>query len=277
MVDAVCNIVDILSALPEYFGKGLLELSVLVVGGVVVGWITSTYFAQKAAESEVKGDIMKKKFDIYDALVCKLDGMQQQVLLPDQITDWAVKHIKKHNIPLTFVPQYPVLSMFQTGDNLTDTVLDIDRYISANRIYFEKELHESLQVFQNYVVVFNRLMVMYREQFVNAGIDSELKEVKRFENLTAIEIGLVLQDELSDEIDAIYDKIRNSINNIKFDVHYSPDHSAKHFGQDSPIMQKLKDMKIMTECQNITKMITDNVAMGMAAVMKNSKANGRNK
>ena len=49
MIDTLNQIVNEINSLPEYFGKGILELIILIVGGIVVGWITSTYFAQRAA------------------------------------------------------------------------------------------------------------------------------------------------------------------------------------------------------------------------------------
>ena len=147
MIDTLHQIVTEINLLPEYFGKGILELIILIVGSIIVGWITSTYFAQRAAESEVKGDIMKKKLDIYEAMVIKLEAMQQQVVLPHKIINIAVTNIKENEIPLKYVPQYPVLDVFQTGDKLTAAVLDIDRFISTNRIYFEKGLYEKLQFF----------------------------------------------------------------------------------------------------------------------------------
>lgn len=48
MIDTLNQIVNEINSLPEYFGKGILELIILIVGGIVVGWITSTYFAQRA-------------------------------------------------------------------------------------------------------------------------------------------------------------------------------------------------------------------------------------
>ena len=85
MIEILQQISEEINSLPDYVGKGLVELIVIIVGGVIVGWITSSYFALKAAESEVKGDIMKKKLDIYDALVVKLDEFQQEVVLSQEL------------------------------------------------------------------------------------------------------------------------------------------------------------------------------------------------
>lgn len=266
MIESLRQVVAELVALPEYFCKSLIELLVIVVGGIVVGWITSTYFATKAAEADVKGDIMKKKLDICETLVAKLDAMMQQVVLPSSVVGVAVDHLKKNNMAVEYAPQYPIPEVFQTGRKLTDVVLDIDRYISANRIYFDSCLYDSLQFFQNYIIIFRRLIVVYEEQFVDAAIPLDNKAVCKFENLTAIELGLILQDELAEEIETVCDSIRQSIVNISSSVNASPDHSARRFGVDGPILQKLLDMKIMTERQNIMRLITENVAMGMVAV-----------
>lgn len=264
MIDTLNQIVNEINSLPEYFGKGILELIILIVGGIVVGWITSTYFAQRAAESEVKGDIMKKKLDIYDALVIRLEAILQQVVLPHNIINIAVSDIKEHDIPLEYVPQYPVLDVFQTGDKLKETVLDIDSFISTNRIYFEKGLYEKLEFFQNYIVIFNRLIVMYQEHFIDSHIPLDNKNVKMFEKMTAIELGLIFQDELTEEIVSVYDEIRDSINHIKFKVQSKPDHSEKRLGHKGEIIQQMLDMKIMTEREKVLKLIALNIAKAMA-------------
>ena len=264
MIEMFQQIAEGINSLPDYVVKGLVELTVIIVGGVVVGWITSTYFALKAAESEVKGDIMKKKLDIYDSLVVKLDAFQQEVALPQDLITKAINDIKRFHIPLETKLQYPVLDVFQTGDKLTGAVLDMDRFISANRIYFEEGLYEKLQFFQNYIIIFNRLIVMYREQFVNAGISLENKSVKVFEDILSIELGLIFQDELSHEIEIVNDNIRNSVSNIRFEVQSNPDHSSKRFGVDGDIVNELLELKIMKERDKIQKLIAGNVAKGMA-------------
>lgn len=270
MMETLHRIVTEINALPEYFGKGMMELLVLVVGGVIVAWITSTYFARRAAESEVKGDIMKKKLDIYEEFVAKLDALQQLKVLPHELIEVAIDDIKNNGLPFSDVPQHPVAEVFQSGDKLTEAVLDIDRFISVNRIYFEKGLYEKMQFFQNYIVVFNRLIVMYREHFVDADIPLDNPCVKKYETLLAIELGLVFQDELSDEVEVVFDAIRHSISNIKYGVQSKPDHSAKRLGCDGEIAQQLLELKIITERENVKKLIAEQIAKGMYAVKQKS-------
>ena len=152
---------------------------------------------------------------------------------------------------------------FKRGDKLTAAVLDIDRFISTNRIYFEKGLYEKLQFFQNYILVFNRLIVMYQEHFIDRHIPLDNKNVKMFENVTAIELGLIFQGELLKEIESLYDEIRDSISHIKFKVQSKPDHSEKRLGFRGEIIQQMLDMKIMTERVKIQKLIALNIAKAM--------------
>ena len=266
MIENLRQLINDINTLPEYFCKGMLELLVLIIGGLIVGWITSTYFAQKAAESEVKGDIMKKKLDIYETLVAKLDAMLQLSVFPAEIDDMAIKQIRKHNIAFRYVSQYPIMTIFQTGEKLSEIVLDIDRYLSSNRIFFDGDLCDKLQFFQNYLVVFNRFIVLYKEQFVNAGISLDNEQVRKFEDLTTIEIGLILQDELAEEIQIVFDSIKNSMSNIKFKSHANSDRSNNRLEVDGPIMQKMLNMKVMKERENIILLITENVALGMVSV-----------
>lgn len=141
--------------------------------------------------------------------------------------------------------------------------MDIDSFISTNRIYFEKGLYEKLQFFQNYILVFNRLIVMYQEHFIDRHIPLDNKNIKMFENVTAIELGLIFQDELSEEIESVYDEIRDSISHIKFKVQSKPDHSERRLGNKGEIIQQMLNTKIMTERENIQKLIALNIAKAM--------------
>lgn len=108
------------------------------------------------------------------------------------------------------------------------------------------------------------MIVMYQEHFIDSHIPLENKNVKMFENVTAIELGLIFQDELSEEIESVYDEIRDSISHIKFKVQSKPDHSEKRLGFRGEIIQQMLDMKIMTEREKIQKLIALNIAKAMA-------------
>lgn len=56
------------------------------------------------------------------------------------------------------------------------------------------------------------------------------------------------------------------MSNIRFKVQSNPDYSANRFGVDGEIVQELLKLKIMKERDNIKKLITENVAKGMASV-----------
>lgn len=268
MIETVHQIVEELKALPEYFGKGMVELFVLIVGGVVVGWISSTYFAKKAAEAEVKGDIMKKRLDIYENLILKLDEMLQQVVLPSGIIDMVVSHISKNHISLKRNPQDPLLEIFQTGETLQKTILSIDKYISANRIFLDDKLYGELQFFQNYIAIFNRLIVMYKEQFVNLGISLEDENVKRMEDQTAIEIGLVFQEELADVIQIVCKDIREYVMNINFDISPAPECVDRRFELDGPVMRRMQRMEIMKERKKLHSLVTENVVSALVLLKR---------
>lgn len=47
MVETIRLLADIFKTMPEYFGKGLMELTILIVGGLIVGWFSSTISPEK--------------------------------------------------------------------------------------------------------------------------------------------------------------------------------------------------------------------------------------
>ena len=67
--------------------EGIMELLYLTAGGLVVGWVTSTFFARKAAIAEVSGYVMKRKLENYEELYRRLEMLTDQEILPAQLKD----------------------------------------------------------------------------------------------------------------------------------------------------------------------------------------------
>ena len=41
-------IIDVINQCPEYIGKGIMQLLILTLGGVIVAWITTLVFGRKS-------------------------------------------------------------------------------------------------------------------------------------------------------------------------------------------------------------------------------------
>ena len=55
------NIINILNECPSYIGEGMIELIMTVVGGLILGYFTSSYMAKINEINRVEGLLLEKK------------------------------------------------------------------------------------------------------------------------------------------------------------------------------------------------------------------------
>ena len=97
MMSFVNAIIDAINQCPEYIGKGIMQLLILTLGGVIVAWITTLVFGRKSEINAVEGTLLKRKMDIYEELCGKLESMKAAVAIPE----------KNSEPPLPRTPPWP--------------------------------------------------------------------------------------------------------------------------------------------------------------------------
>ena len=263
MVETIRLLADIFKTMPEYFGKGLMELTILIVGGLIVGWFSSTIFARKAEIAEVEGTLFKKKLAIFEDLACKLEMFREQDMLPLSVTQGAIAILNQNGYKMEDSSPVPIMKIFKEAKRLTDTFLEFDRYVVAQRIYFDDETNSQLMIFQNYFAFYRRMIVMYEEHFIDKGISLENQAVKKYGDLLCIELGLLLQEEFSEQIDKVLSAIKIGVNNLSFKHRQTVFYGKKYFGEQGDVEKALGNTLVLKDRENIQCIIACNIALGM--------------
>ena len=265
MMNFVNTIVEAINQCPEYIGKGILQLLICTLGGIFVAWITTRLFGRKSEINAVEGALLKRKMDIYEELNGKLEALKAVVAIPEDVHEAAKKMLREEGIVYNPINSDQVLSIFDSPQKLTETFLELDKYIASKKLYYDNDAMIQTLRFQNYFAVFRRLLVMFEQEFVNARISLEEKEVVAAERLLTVELGMVLQDELVEQIDKVIATMRKSFLNLNFNHREQIGYNYDFFNSpDGPIMGELMDTKILKERENITTVVTKAVALGMA-------------
>ena len=248
--------------------EGIMELLYLTAGGLVVGWVTSTFFARKAAIAEVSGYVMKRKLENYEELYRRLEMLTDQEILPAQLKDAALAMIAEHELEVKYVPQYPTMKIFGSAQILKDTYLDLDSFVASKRIYFSDALYDRMLQFTNYFAVLRRLQVLYEEQIINEGYVLDDQVVRSMENSLTLQLGLVFQYELAEEIKEVLYLLRSEINALELHKSGRKDHSNVKMGDDGPMMRKLMTTGLFKDREKVMALVTENVALAISQSRK---------
>lgn len=269
----VNTIIETINQCPEYIGKGIIQLLILTLGGVIVAWITTWAFGRKSEINAVEGALLKRKMDIYEELSGKLEALKTVVIIPEEVHEVALKMLNEEEITFNPINSNQLLSIFDSPQKLTETFLELDLYIASKKLYFDNDVMIQTMRFQNYFAVFRRLLVMFEQEFVNERISLEEKVVAAAERILTAELGMVLQDELIEQMDKVIATMKQSFMNLNFNHRDQIQYNYDFFNSpEGPIMGELMNTKIMMLREKITAIVTKAVAMGMAGnILSNKK------
>lgn len=266
------NLIDAINQFPDYIGKGILELLVLTLGGVIVAWITTIVFGRKSEINAVEGALLKRKMDIYEELSGKLEMLKAEVIIPDEVYDASIKILKEENIHFNPINSNQLLSIFDSPNLLTDSFFETDKYIASKKLYYDNDVMIQTIRFQNYFAVFRRLLVLYEQEMMNKGISLEEKRVKAIERVLTVSLGIILQDELIEQIDKVIAAMNQSLLNPNFKHRKQIEYSYNFFNDpNGPIMGELKNTKILKHNGEILALVTKAVAMTIVGVKLTGK------
>ena len=259
------TIIELINQCPEYIGKGIVQLLILTIGGILVAWVTTAVFGRRNEINAVEGTLLKRKLEIYEELCAKLEALKAMVMIPQELHETATKALTEFNAVFNPINSNQLLSLFDSPKHLTDEFLLIDKYISTKRLYYDNEVLIQTLRFQNYFACLRRLLVMFEEQFISANISLEKQEVASAERLLTVELGIMLQDELVEQMDKVISAMKQSFNDLNFARRDMTEYSYDFFNNpDGPVMSGLVDTRLFSEREKISNVVANATAIGMA-------------
>ena len=260
---------EMLNLMPDYIGKGIMQLLVITLCGVIVAWITTYVFGRRSEINAVKGALLKRKLEIYEVLSGKLEALKSLVLIPADTHEAAMQELKELGIAINPINSDQLFGIFDSPKILTEEFLSLDKYIATKRMYFDNDVLIQTMRFQNYFACLRRLLVVFEEPFVNQHLSLDRKEVASVERLLTLELGMMLQNELTDQIDKVVNTMKNSFKNLTFDHRDEIEYTYEFFNNpDGPIMSDLCHTKLFEKREEIMSVVTNAAALGMAAIME---------
>lgn len=261
------NIVDAINQCPEYIGKGVINLLLLTIGGIIVAVFSTSFFGRKNEINAVEGALLQKKLDIYEELSRKLELLKSMVIIPSVLYSSAVSSLKEEKIVIAHTNENQILEVFDSPENLLKKFLEIDTLITSKKLYFDDQvLIQSLR-FQNYFAALRRLMVVFEQEFVDFGIELNNGNVAAAERLLTIELGILLQDEFVNQLDKLISTMKSSFKNLdlKHRSKNKDEYSYDFYNRpDGPILSELLKTKLLSEREKIMNIVTKAVALGMS-------------
>ena len=245
------------NSIPQYIGEGLLGLLVTVSGGLIVGYFSSNYFSRISEVTRVEGLLLEKKIPIYKEIYSRAENLNQMMSYQHSDLKLIIEQIKECGFDFTERRSYQVNEIFKDANLCCDTVLELDKYIAENRIYYNDDIFKQLLIFQNYIIFYNRFRVIYREGVYEMRKDIDHNTLVKIENSMFLALGLVLSEDFSQQVSDVIKCLRRNINNVSLKNRTPVDYTYEYFnGENSFIMKGLKESVLIKERSKIKELLT---------------------
>lgn len=262
------NIVVFFNTVPDYVGKGIIDLFAAIVGGVFIAWLTSTLFAKKSQVAETEGEILKKKVSIYEQFAAKLENLRNLNTIDENMRMAFKKVFEDVGLETSNLSHRYVMTIFTDPKTFASTFLDLDKYITSHRIFYDDEVWFSAMILQNYMGVIRRIQSLYEQNIQSLKVSLEDPKSYKIETALMTEIGILGEEEFSQLIDKVLESIRGSLNNLKLSHHKPIPHTAEFYGENGPILGALKDTILIKDAERITHLVESNLSLAIIALGK---------
>lgn len=264
----MCSLIILFfDSMPQYIGESIVGLITVVIAGLIVGYFSSKYFARINEIARVEGLLFEKKIPVYKEIYALVELMNQLQSIRHNKMTHILEMIDLAGFSIQDKASYQVAGVFMDYKEMISKFLDIDKYIAENRLYYDEDVYLQLLLFQNYIIVFNRFHVVYREAVSDCTNDEELMD--RVEQSMFIALGIILFDDFAEQTSNVLSCLRNSLNNVSLKRRNVPRFDYKFFNDHNEFMlSHMKKSMILNENDKIMKLITSFVSMTIEECVK---------
>lgn len=262
--------IEIMQSAPDYVREGLFHVLVLGISTIVVAIVTSWIFKRKDELTRVEGVLLEKKLDIYRQISDRLLAFENLHQLNEKEIAMAKHLIEESGLQMPNFYHIPSF-MVDGVDKMYDQLMEFDKFVTENRMYYDDYTAWPIFVLQNYNMFFVRFHAMFRDAITAEGC-------KMTDNVQKVEadmfraIGLLICQEWGLKIEKVCEALQTSVNNLTLSHRKKPLYDY-HTLQDpnGPMMQEIKDSILMLEREKFMLLITSYVAIGLIAAGKKPK------
>lgn len=264
MVELLERLPELLNAYPTFIIEGCMEILIMIIGGIVVGYITSKYLYRINELNKVEGWLLEKRIPIYEELYKRSVEMADLYMVSPEEFSFVSEMINEHGIDLDENARQ-VSQLFLDGNKLSESFLDFDKYAAQNRLMFDEEVAKEVIVLTNYLGLIKHMLVLFDEQMIDKNIADNPK-VRAVRSHLVVALGVCLSEEFIGYVMSLQNALRVSMSHLQLGHREKPDYSYDFYqSENGYLMTRMRDSKAIVIRDKMKDLITDFVALGMIA------------
>jgi hypothetical protein len=233
-----------ISSIPDFIQEAIISLFITIVGGIIVAYFVSRYFEKINEVTRLKGIIIEKRIDVYAELARKLEALNNMIFFRnDQIT-LELQVLNKLGVKGHFEHGTKINHIFENNETLHSRFLDFEKYSLENRLFFETDVYDEVNFFQNYFCLYAHIQILFSEYLNEMGKNPNTEHNTILLDCAVRTIGMLLSEEFSTYISNALEIIRTSMINVTLDTRHEQIHTYEFYNDpDGAFMQRIKSSR----------------------------------
>ena len=252
------------NAVPDYVGEGVLHCVLMIISALVVGWVTSKFFAKRDELTRIEGVLLEKKIPIYEHISRQLTAMNALCALDPIYARPALEILSKHGVKME--RQYQIHQMLLDPKSFREVFLEFEKYTMDHKLYFDESTALPILVFTNYLALINQLGAHFEHELEKLGVPID-DEVKMLEKQLYAAVGMLLKEDIANQILLLDKTIATSIQNLDFKHRKQPTYDYHTFmDSDGPVMKAISSTMLSQKRDMLNAILLDYVTLAKESV-----------
>ncbi len=182
---------------PLFLWQGLTNLLSLLMGGLVIAFVTTFYLKRKDESTRVAGVILEKRVEAQHEILNVLENSSQKLEMTQPSAGAIREILLTHGFTLPYDPHIQYADIFSSIEKYRKFFHSFERLFSKHRLWLDTKTRHQMFLMQGYFAAINASMLLFNRIPFPADAQLTKEEMDKLSDQLIFYLGVVLDEEFN--------------------------------------------------------------------------------
>ncbi len=182
---------------PVFIWQALLNLSSLVLAGLLIAFVTTFYLKRKDESIRVAGVILEKRVNAQHEILRYLEDSSQKLEMPQPAASAMKEVMEDHGLALPHNPHIQYADIFSSVEKYRAFFKDFEELFAKHKLWLDLKVRHQMLLMQAYFAVINSSLLTFNRLPLPNGMTLAPEEMEGLSNQLLFILGAALDEEFN--------------------------------------------------------------------------------
>jgi len=188
---------DLYHGYPVFIWQALLNLSSLVIAGLLIAFVTTFYLKRKDESIRVAGVILEKRVNAQHEILRYMEDSSQKLEMQQPAASAMKEVMEDHGLALPYSPHIQYADIFSSVDKYRQFFQDFEELFAKHKLWLDSKVRHQMLLMQAYFAAINASLLTFNRLPLPAGMVLAPEEMEELSNQLLFILGAALDEEFN--------------------------------------------------------------------------------